>query len=74
MTQVTIDEAAAKLQALVKEVMDGNEILITKDDQPVARLVSVKAPKFHRKFGRARGLVTLAPDFDLPLADMVDYS
>ena len=43
MTKVTIDEAAAKLQTLVKEVMDGNEVLITKDDQPVARLISVRA-------------------------------
>lgn len=74
MTQVTVDEAAAKLPALVKEVMDGNEVLITKDDQPVARLVSVKPRKFHRKFGSARGLVTIAPDFDLPVPDMDEYS
>ena len=45
MTQVSIEEVVAKLQILLNEVLEGREILITQNDRPVAKLVSVKGCK-----------------------------
>jgi len=74
MTQVSIEEVVAKLQSLLNEVLEGREILITQDNRPVAKLVSVKGRRVRRKFGSAKGMITILSDFYLPLSDMAEYS
>jgi prevent-host-death family protein len=75
MLQVTLAEASAQLAQLVEAALQGEEILITKDAQPVVKLSPLKPiPKRHRaKAGSAKGLVWISEDFDEPLEDFKEY-
>ena len=72
-TTITIDEAQAKLKELIHQLAPGEEVIITENQQPVAKLV--KAPKPPRPGpGLCKGMITyMAPDFDASLVDMKDY-
>ena len=72
MTTVTIQEAQSRLTDLIHRLSPGEEIVITENDQPVARLVSTPAvaSKKARQLGTMKGSVlSMAPDFDAPLED-----
>jgi prevent-host-death family protein len=71
-TTVNVAEAKARLAELLRRVDAGEEIVIARDHKPVARLVSARLPG-SRKPGSARGLFTMAPDFDAPLPDFEEY-
>lgn len=73
MTQMSAEAAGDHLSDLLQAVMRGEEVVIMKDDQPVARLVSVANQRTIRRFGCAKGQITMAADFDAPLADFADY-
>lgn len=68
--QVSLDEAKARLPQLLDDVARGEEIVITKDGEPLATLKAVpvqpKAPEGKRVFGQLKGQVWLTPDFDDP--------
>jgi prevent-host-death family protein len=62
--------AKARLSALVERAAAGEEVVITKDGKPMAKLVAYrpkKAPK--RKPGGWEGKVWMAPDFSDPLPE-----
>lgn len=65
--QIDIREASQSLPDLVEAVLSGKEVVITRDSQPIAKLVSVTQSKPRPQFGSARGLITLSDDFDEPL-------
>ena len=76
MTTVSIQEAQAKLSELIHDLTPGKEVVMTENDEPVARLVPpVSSPR--RQPGRPgtlRGTVLyMAPDFDAPLEDFKKY-
>ena len=70
MHQINIAEASKNLPELIEAAISGEEIVITKDDQPVVKLVAFK---HNRRAGSAKGLVTISDDFDEPLEDFKDY-
>jgi antitoxin (DNA-binding transcriptional repressor) of toxin-antitoxin stability system len=76
-TTITVDEAQAKLKELIHQLSPGEEVILTENQQPVAKLVSEppKAPKLSRPGpGLCKGMITyIAPDFDAPLKDMKEY-
>ena len=57
----------------VDVALGGEEVVITQNDQPVLKLIRVIAPKVRRKAGSAKGLITMASDFDAPLEDFRAY-
>jgi len=70
---VTIEEAQMHLAELISKLASGEEIVITANQQPVARLLPVKS-KAQRKLGMMRGSIKyIAPDFDVPLDDFKEY-
>ena len=70
---VTLEEAKAHLPELIAQLAPGEEVVITDNHQPVARLLPVTS-QAQRKLGTMRGSVQyLAPDFDEPLDDFKDY-
>jgi prevent-host-death family protein len=77
MTTISIEEAQATLPDLIHRMSSGDEVVITENGQPVARLVpAVTEPPLQqpRKPGFLRGSVLyMAPDFDAPLEDFRDY-
>ena len=72
MQTVPLDKAKAQLVDLIEAAISGETVVITKDDQQV-QLVPIAAPLHRPQFGSARGLITMADDFDAPLADFDEY-
>lgn len=74
-TTITLEEAQAKLSELINGLAPGDEVIITKQEQPVAKLVATpEAPRKPRQPGTLRGTVLyMAPDFDAPLEDFKEY-
>jgi prevent-host-death family protein len=71
---IELAEAEADLARLVQEVGDGAEVTITRDGQPVARLVPAIADAGPERVpGSAKGLFTVPDDFDAPLEDFREY-
>ncbi len=74
MTIVSIQEAQAKLSELIHRLMPGEEVVITENNQPVARLTAATPSRPVRKLGTLKGTVLyMAPDFDAPLEDFKEY-
>lgn len=72
--QIDVEQAQATLPELIEEAMNGNEIVITRDHQPLVRLVEARQPTGRgRRPGSLKGLITIAEDFDEPLEDFRDY-
>jgi len=71
--KMTIEEAASNLELLIREAATGAEVVITRGDEPVAKLVATETPKPKARFGSAKGSVWMAPDFEEPLEDFKDY-
>lgn len=72
MQEITLAEASKNLPELIEAAISGEEIVITKDNQPVVTLTPV-SPKRRSLFGSAKGLITISDDFDEPLEDFKDY-
>jgi prevent-host-death family protein len=68
--EVGVHQAKTTLSKLLRHVAAGEEVVITKDGEPVAKLVAVRPPP-KRVLGRDVGLYTLPEDFDAPLPDEV---
>lgn len=74
MSTVSIDEAQAKLPELIRHLTPGEELIITENDRPVARLIAGGPAQTPRELGTLRGTVKyIAPDFDEPLEDFKEY-
>lgn len=70
--QVNIYEAKANLSKLVKRAAAGEEIILAKAGEPMARIVQLPpAPAPRRRFGGENFLrVTyMAPDWDAPMTE-----
>ena len=74
MIEVNIHEAKTQLSRLINAVLSGQEVVISKRNQPVARLVPIEKPAIVRElgWGGPDGL-WMADDFDAPLDDFADY-
>ena len=70
MVEVGVHEAKTTLSDLMRRVAASEEVTITRDGEPVARLVPVprRAPRI---LGLGRGLFTVPEDFNDPLPDDV---
>jgi antitoxin (DNA-binding transcriptional repressor) of toxin-antitoxin stability system len=75
MPTVTLQEAQSRLSDLIHNLAPGEEVVITENDQPLARL-TLAAPRERkpRQLGTLKGTVLyMAPDFDEPLEDFKEY-
>jgi prevent-host-death family protein len=70
MHTVTLAEAQAHLPELIAETQQGEEVVITENDRPVARLAAADGWPL---FGLLKGKMTIAADFDEPLEEFRPY-
>ncbi len=68
MVVVNVDEAKADLLRLLEQVEAGEEVVITRDGRPVARLVRYRL-QGSRQFGSWKGRVLLDDGFFDPLPE-----
>lgn len=62
---VNIREAKTHLSALLATVQAGDEVIITKANKPMARLVPIEAKLKQRAFGLHKGnVICISDDFD----------
>ncbi len=76
MTTITIQEAQTRLPELIHRLIPGEEVIITENDLPVARLMPTAPPSEPRKAphpGTLRGTVLSMEHFDDPLEDFNEY-
>lgn len=77
MTYATLEDAATHLAQLIDQANSGEEVIITHETAPIAKIVPVsKETSEPRKggFGSAKHkLIYMADDFDAPLEDFKDY-
>jgi prevent-host-death family protein len=74
MVTVTIEEAQAKLRELIDGLAPGEEVVITRNQRPVAKLVGqqrlVRKP---RQPGSAEGKLIILTEDDAHLEDFKEY-
>lgn len=63
---VTVTEAKTQLSRLIERTQAGEEIVIRRGRQPVAKLVRYQPAPSPRKLGALRGQIWIAEDFDAP--------
>jgi len=65
MTQtINIHEAKTRLSQLLQQVEEGDEIIISRANKPIARLVAYREKAQQLRLGEAKGMVEIMPDFD----------
>lgn len=64
---VNIHEAKTHFSKLLRRVARGEEVIIAKAGEPVARLSPIKPIRKPRVPGDAKGLVSIADNFNDPL-------
>jgi len=70
MPQFKLAEAKARFSELVQKAMLGEEVIVSKENRPVVKIVPIKPAK--RKPGTGKG-IWMSPDFDEPLDDFREY-
>jgi len=73
MQNVDINIAKKRLPELIEKTISGDEIIITKGGQPIAKIVGISKQKKQRQFGTAKDLIKISDDFDKPLEDFQGY-
>ena len=73
MLQVNVHEAKTNLSKLIQKVVDGEEVVIARGNQPIIKLVLIENLKPQRRLGTAKGKIKIADDFDEPLEDFKEY-
>jgi len=66
MMQVNMHEAKSQLSKLVQAVLDGEEVILARNGQPVVQITKYVPVKPKRKPGSLKGKIWLADDWDSP--------
>jgi antitoxin (DNA-binding transcriptional repressor) of toxin-antitoxin stability system len=69
MKTVTIHAAKTSLSQLLARVEAGEEIVLARGKQPIAKLVPFQPPPAKRRFGALKGIVSVGPEFFDPLPE-----
>lgn len=64
MVQVSLNEAAARLPALIRDAKAGEEILLLDNELPIATVIPLLKVRPTAQFGSAKGLIELSEDFE----------
>lgn len=70
----TIHEAKTQFSRLVKRAQAGEEIVVRRGREPVARIVPLERRDGVTGYGSLRGKIRIGDDFDEPLEDFAEYS
>ncbi|HEY3778163.1 MAG TPA: type II toxin-antitoxin system Phd/YefM family antitoxin [Rhizomicrobium sp.] len=69
METVTIHTAKTTLSQLLVRVEAGEEIVLARGKDPIAKLVPFQPPKNKRRYGALKGKVRVGPEFFEPLPE-----
>ena len=69
MRTVDVDAAKTQFSRLLDAVAAGEEVVIARAGEPMAKLVPIESKTPKRRLGRLEGKYTVPEDFDAPLPD-----
>ncbi len=69
---VSVYDAKTNLSRLLDRAAGGEEIVITRNGRPVARLVAATPVRKPRKLGLLKGRIRMGNDFDTLPGDVLD--
>ena len=74
MTTITLQEAESNLSGVLQKLLPGEEVMITDQGQPLARMQRAERTSWPCKAGSAKDkILWISPDFDAPLEDFREY-
>jgi len=75
-SSISIEEAQATLKELIGSLGPGDEVFITQNQQPVAKLIGNRPARQSRPApGLGKGsILFMAPDFDEPMEEFKEYA
>ena len=75
MAVVTIHNAKTNLSQLLARVEAGEEIILARGREPIARIVPFQPRAVKRELGALRGIVSVGPEFfePLPAEELADW-
>ncbi len=78
MHTIDVSQAQSLFPRLLEAVGAGEEVIITRNAEPFAKLSLVNSAKAQRKegdlvYGSAKGLMKMREDFDDPIEDFQEY-
>lgn len=74
MTQFNIAEAKSHFSELVQKALLGEEVVISRDNKPLLKLVPVAGVKKARRPGTGKGkILYVSPDFDETPPEFAEY-
>lgn len=71
--QIKQSDLPKKLWTLIDAALRGEPVFIERDDKALLQLIPLKQMFHSRRAGSAKGLFTMADDFDAPLSDFAEY-
>jgi antitoxin (DNA-binding transcriptional repressor) of toxin-antitoxin stability system len=74
MPTLNLDDVQAHLREIVIALQPGEEVVLTDNGQPLAKLVRTERTSWPCKAGSAKDkILWIAPDFDAPLEEFKEY-
>ena len=73
MMTLTIDEFRSRLPEIIEGLIPDEELVITRGDRPIARLLPPDLPKGVPVFGRGKGMLVAYIDDDEHLKDFAEF-
>jgi antitoxin (DNA-binding transcriptional repressor) of toxin-antitoxin stability system len=74
MQTMSVEQAEGHLAEIIDKLSPGEEIVLTRDDKPVATLRAAPPPQKLRQLGTLKGTILyIAPDFDAIPEGFEDY-
>jgi prevent-host-death family protein len=70
---VTLEEAQKSLKELIRQTSEGQKVLITENQKPVAELIAVAATEPVPVFGSCKGMLTIVAEDEDHLNDFASY-
>jgi len=73
MHSIAVESIGDKLKELLQAIASGEEVVIVRGGENIARVVPYETPQPRRVPGSAIGKITVSADFDEPLPDFAEY-
>ncbi len=73
MQSLPVEQAEGRLTEIIDHLMPGEEILLTRNDQPVAKLISTPGERPRPVPGRGKGMLTVLSEDEDHLKDFAEY-
>ena len=67
----SVEEVKQDLDGVLDRVLEGETLVVTKHDQPIAEIRPIELVRLPRPFGLAAGTFVVSDDFDDPLPEEI---